>query len=104
MMIITRNGTMIRMPVDGVRITGRSAQGVKLIDLAEDDVVMSATPVEPMDEDDEPASSETAGAAIPPIPAEAGAALEPPPPVDPDAIIETPPPTGSNAPEEGMDR
>ena len=49
-MIVTRQGTMIRMPVDGVRVTGRSAQGVKLIDLADGDVVMSATPVEPEDE------------------------------------------------------
>jgi len=57
MMIVTRNGTMIRVPVDGVRITGRSAQGVKLINLAEDDVVMSATPVEPMEEE-EPAPGE----------------------------------------------
>ena len=38
-MIVTKKGTMIRMPVDGVRVTGRSAQGVKLIDLAEGDVV-----------------------------------------------------------------
>ena len=50
MMIVTRNGTMIRVPVDGVRMTGRAAQGVKLMDLAEGDVVMSATPVEPEDE------------------------------------------------------
>ena len=50
-MIVTKKGTMIRMPVDGVRITGRSAQGVKLIDLDDDDVVMSATPVEPEDEE-----------------------------------------------------
>ncbi len=62
-MIVTRQGTMIRMPVDGVRVTGRSAQGVKLIDLAEGDVVMSATPVEPEDEaaaaPAEPAGEET---------------------------------------------
>jgi DNA gyrase subunit A len=64
MMIVTRNGTLIRVPVDGVRITGRSAQGVKLINLAEDDVVMSATPVEPMEEEE-------------PVPGE-GAAPEPP--------------------------
>jgi DNA gyrase subunit A len=55
MMIVTKNGTMIRVPVDGVRITGRSAQGVKLIDLAEDDIVMSATPVEPMEDEGAPA-------------------------------------------------
>ena len=53
-MIVTKNGTMIRMPVDGVRTTGRSAQGVKLIDLEEGDVVMSATPVEPEDEEAPP--------------------------------------------------
>ena len=56
-MIVTKKGTMIRMPVDGVRITGRSAQGVKLIDLDDDDVVMSATPVEPEDEEAAPASA-----------------------------------------------
>ncbi len=54
MMIVTRNGTMIRVPVDGVRITGRSAQGVRLINLAEDDMVMSATPVEPMEDEGTP--------------------------------------------------
>ena len=53
-MIVTKKGTMIRMPVDGVRVTGRSAQGVKLIDLDDDDVVMSATPVEPEDEEAPP--------------------------------------------------
>jgi DNA gyrase subunit A len=53
-MIVTKNGTMIRMPVDGVRTTGRSAQGVRLINLDENDVVMSATPVEPEDEEAPP--------------------------------------------------
>ena len=57
-MIVTKNGTMIRMPVDGVRTTGRSAQGVKLIDLDEGDVVMSATPVEPEDEEAPPPAAE----------------------------------------------
>ena len=59
-MIVTKKGTMIRMPVDGVRITGRSAQGVRLINLDEDDVVMSATPVEPEDEEAPPPSGEAA--------------------------------------------
>ncbi|NCD21997.1 MAG: DNA gyrase subunit A [Spartobacteria bacterium] len=66
-MIVTKMGTMIRMPVDGVRITGRSAQGVKLIDLAEGDVVMSATPVEPDDEAaPEAPAAETPAAETPP--------------------------------------
>ena len=64
-MIVTKKGTMIRMPVDGVRTTGRAAQGVKLIDLDDEDVVMSATPVEPEDEEAPP-------------PAPAGAAPEAP--------------------------
>ena len=59
-MIVTKMGTMIRMPVDGVRVTGRSAQGVKLIDLEDDDVVMSATPVEPEDEEAPAPSAEGA--------------------------------------------
>jgi DNA gyrase subunit A len=58
MMIVTKNGTMIRVPVDGVRITGRSAQGVKLIDLADDDIVMSATPVEPEEGETAPPAAE----------------------------------------------
>ena len=66
-MIVTRQGTMIRMPVDGVRVTGRSAQGVKLIDLADGDVVMSATPVEPEDEE---ATESPAGQPEPESPAE----------------------------------
>ncbi len=57
-MIVTKNGTMIRMPVNGVRVTGRSAQGVKLIHVADDDVVMSATPVEPEDEESTPPPGE----------------------------------------------
>ncbi len=62
-MIVTKMGTMIRMPVDGVRVTGRSAQGVKLIDLDDDDVVMSATPVEPEDEAPPPPDAAPAGGA-----------------------------------------
>ena len=64
-MIVTRQGTMIRMPVDGVRVTGRSAQGVKLIDLADGDVVMSATPVEPEDEAAAEPPAASAGEEIP---------------------------------------
>jgi DNA gyrase subunit A len=64
-MIVTKNGTMIRMPVDGVRTTGRSAQGVKLIDLDDGDVVMSATPVEPEDEEAPPPSADGSAPAAP---------------------------------------
>ncbi|MDR0993237.1 MAG: DNA gyrase subunit A [Verrucomicrobiota bacterium] len=68
-MIVTKQGTMIRMPVDGVRITGRSAQGVRLIDLDAGDVVMSATPVEPEEEDGpaESAAEHPEAESIPPM-------------------------------------
>jgi DNA gyrase subunit A len=45
-MIITEKGQMIRMPVDDVRVIGRSTQGVRLINLEEGDKVVSATSVE----------------------------------------------------------
>jgi DNA gyrase subunit A len=40
-MMVTDGGQMIRMPVDGVRITGRSAQGVTMFKVAEDEQVVS---------------------------------------------------------------
>jgi DNA gyrase subunit A len=52
LMIITHQGVMIRMPVDGLRVIGRNTQGVRLIDLDEGDRVVSATTVEPDDVDD----------------------------------------------------
>lgn len=74
-MLVTKNGTMIRIPVDGIRVTGRHAQGVKLIDLDDDDIVMSATLVEPED-DDEPSSAtpEESGT----LPPEGSSSSEPP--------------------------
>jgi DNA gyrase subunit A len=50
-MIITEQGQMIRMAVKDVRVIGRSTQGVRLINLDEGDLVVSATSVEPDDED-----------------------------------------------------
>jgi len=67
-MIVTKMGTMIRMPVLDVRMTGRSAQGVKLINIGKKDVVMSAALVDPDPEEEE----------IPPAEGEEGV----PPPVE----------------------
>jgi DNA gyrase subunit A len=50
-MIITEKGQMIRMAVKDVRVIGRSTQGVRLINLEAGDSVVSATAVEPDDED-----------------------------------------------------
>ncbi len=52
-MLVTKSGIMIRIPVDGIRVTGRNAQGVKLIDLEDGDTVMSATPVDPEEQKSE---------------------------------------------------
>jgi len=50
LMLITTGGQMIRMPVSDLREISRNTQGVRLIDLAEGDLLVAATPVEP-DED-----------------------------------------------------
>lgn len=42
-MIITSQGKLLRIEASEIRETGRSAQGVRLIKLAEDDFVASAS-------------------------------------------------------------
>ncbi len=56
-MIITRNGTMIRMGMADLRTISRNTQGVRLINLRGDDRVVSVASVE-AEEDDETASPE----------------------------------------------
>ncbi len=46
LMIITEAGVTIRVSVGGIRMTGRAAQGVKLINLREDDSIASVARVE----------------------------------------------------------
>ena len=46
LMIITQAGVTIRVPVTTIRMTGRAAQGVKLINLREDDSIASVARVE----------------------------------------------------------
>ncbi len=62
-MLITQGGQMIRFPVSDLRVISRNTQGVRLINLAEGDRLISATPVEPELEEDtampgEPGSEE----------------------------------------------
>ncbi len=45
-LIITSNGKLIRIEAETIRATGRSAQGVKLIDATGEDTVASASLVE----------------------------------------------------------
>jgi DNA gyrase subunit A len=52
LMMITRQGVIIRSPVDQIRIIGRNTQGVKLINLGAKDAVMDVARV--VNEDEEP--------------------------------------------------
>jgi DNA gyrase subunit A len=70
-MIVTKLGTMIRMPVADVRMTGRSAQGVKLINIGKKDIVMSAALVD-IDDEEESAPVEGEEGSTPPAEAEEG--------------------------------
>jgi DNA gyrase subunit A len=50
LMLITKQGVAIRMPVKGIRVSGRNTQGVKLVNLDENDLVMDVARVVPEDE------------------------------------------------------
>ena len=59
LLMITRKGKIIRMGVDGISRIGRATQGVRVIQLDDEDVVVSAIRAA---EDDEPeAASEGSG-------------------------------------------
>jgi DNA gyrase subunit A len=62
LMLITKQGIAIRMPVKGIRVAGRNTQGVKLVNLEQADLVMDVARVVP-DDDTETGddSSEPAG-------------------------------------------
>ena len=51
-MIITQQAKLIRLGVDKIRETGRSAQGVMLIRTGADDLVTSASKLEVTDDDE----------------------------------------------------
>jgi DNA gyrase subunit A len=51
-MIITANGKMIRIPVKGVRVIGRSTQGVTLIKMESEDLIGSFTRIAQEEEKD----------------------------------------------------
>ena len=45
LMVITRHGVIIRMPVDGIRVSGRNTQGVRVMNLDDGDTVVDVTRV-----------------------------------------------------------
>ncbi|HEY7028335.1 MAG TPA: DNA gyrase subunit A [Gemmatimonadales bacterium] len=57
LMLITRHGVIIRMPVEGIRVIGRNTQGVKVMNLDSGDAVVDVARV--VNEDEEGAEAET---------------------------------------------
>ncbi len=53
LMIITRSGVMIRIPIDGLRVMGRNTQGVRLITLRNNQSIAAVTNVEKEEEEEE---------------------------------------------------
>ncbi len=45
LMMVTRNGVIIRVPVEGIRISGRNTQGVRVMNLDSGDTVMDVARV-----------------------------------------------------------
>jgi DNA gyrase subunit A len=63
LMLITRHGVIIRMPVEGIRVIGRNTQGVKVMNLDSGDAVVDVARV--VKEDEEGAEAEAATGAEP---------------------------------------
>ena len=57
LMIITRSGLTIRMEAATIRVTGRAAQGVKLINIREGDSIAAVSVVRKGEEDEEEAAA-----------------------------------------------
>ena len=54
LMITTKNGVMIRMPLDEIRVMGRATQGVRVIRLGNDDSIADVTRIADPEEDEVP--------------------------------------------------
>ncbi len=64
LLLITNGGTLIRTNVKDIRITGRNAMGVRIIDLKEGEKVISASRIVSSDTDVENISEEESDAAV----------------------------------------
>ena len=58
LMIITKGGIIIRCPVQGIRVSGRNTQGVKLMNLEEGDRIIDVARIQPEDDDEADAEVE----------------------------------------------
>src|SRR5205809_1708137 len=58
LMMITKKGIMIRVPVDGIRVTGRNTQGVKVMNLTPGDLVVDVARIVKEDDEEEKGDDE----------------------------------------------
>ena len=58
LMLMTKQGILIRMPVKGIRVAGRNTQGVKLVNLDDKDTVMAVARVVPEEEGEDAGEEE----------------------------------------------
>ncbi len=63
LMMITKKGIMIRVPVEGIRVSGRNTQGVRIMNLTPGDLVVDVARVVKEDDGDEGAGDEEEGEA-----------------------------------------
>ncbi|MCF8332228.1 MAG: DNA gyrase subunit A [Bacteroidales bacterium] len=61
LMIITRNGITIRLSIDKLRRLGRATQGVKLINLSNDDAIAAVAKVSKTDDEEQNSEPESEG-------------------------------------------
>jgi DNA gyrase subunit A len=65
LMMISQGGMVVRTSIASIRVIGRATQGVRLIHIAEDDVLVDVTPVV-LDEEDENAVAPAPAIDVPP--------------------------------------
>jgi DNA gyrase subunit A len=66
LMLITKHGVVIRMPVKGIRVSGRNTQGVRLVNLDNGDLVIDVARVVPDDDRPEGVEGEAEPAGVAP--------------------------------------
>jgi DNA gyrase subunit A len=53
LMMITKGGIIIRCPVQGIRVSGRNTQGVKLMNLDDGDRIIDVARIQKEDDEDD---------------------------------------------------
>ena len=62
LMVTSQSGKILRIRVEDIRVTGRNAAGVRIMNLHDDDKVIALQPVDRSEEEEEPSAEEPAAA------------------------------------------